>query len=205
MDTSKQKMLAAVGITLALVLTGAGCASTPEAAKETAPQPQPVAVAPVAPIDGYVSYDVADFGINMQYPKDWEKTESDEDGGKMAQLMAPFADEADTYRESIAILKYDITSPEQNNLKNFKAFAQEGLNFVQGLKFTDRGPITIGGFPGEKSEATGAMSDGNQYQWMQYYVVAKNKGIVFTLTDAPDTFASHVPAVDKIISTVSFK
>jgi|GEM_PF-6713167 hypothetical protein len=204
MDTNKHKILGVVGITLALVLTGAGCASTPETAKEVAPQPKPVAVV-ITPIDGYVSYDVADFGINLQYPKDWEKSESDEEGGKMAQLSAPFADDNDAYAESIAILKYDITSPAQNNLKSFKAFAQEGLNFVKDIKFTDRGSVTIGGFPGEKSEAVGTMSDGSTLKWMQYYVVGNNKGIAFTFTDEPETFDEHVTTANKIISTVNFK
>lgn len=188
-----------LGIAAALILGGAGCSSDDSAGvKITSPA--------VSPVANYVAYDIPDFSMKLQYPKDWEKEETKEDGGSVVQLMAPYENEDDQYRDNITILKYDVGNPADNNLDSFVKFAQDGLKTVsEDIVFTDAGSFTIGGAPAKKASATGTMRDGNKYKWMQYYVVANNKGYVFTFTDDPSSFSSNLPTADKIMGTVELR
>lgn len=149
---------------------------------------------------GYSIYTNSTYGVEINYPSDWEKTEGFM--GTVVMFKSPLENDSDLFLENINIMVTEL-SPPILSIADYKESIQSYLEqYITDYELIEMVDATLANTPAIKVVYTGRLGQSNLMQ-LQMVTVKNNKSYVISYTAEPDKYEKYLDKAEKVMA--SFK
>jgi tetratricopeptide (TPR) repeat protein len=138
------------------------------------------------------------YGIQMQYPSTWIKVANQ--GHEIVRFISP----PGRAHASLGI----IVRTDASQLIPLQVYVNAGIDVLKkifsGFNLISSNVTTLGGVPAQKMVYTADMSSGLKLKFLQYFAIRDNTSYVITSGTLPGDFATYLPTLQRMISSLSF-
>ena len=165
--------------------------------------PETVITVPVAVTERIITfstYENIDYGIKIEYPKNWTVDEVTEPP-VVVQFLSPREGIGDTFQENVTIAYEELPQP-----MTLQEYTESSINLLRGLftefNLIEQSDTTLAGNPAQEILYTGKM-EGTDLKCMQVITLKDDKVYILTYTAFPTTYPRYLQAVQTM--TESFE
>lgn len=144
-------------------------------------------------------------GFTLEHTSKWATKSTPETENVVAvMLMAKVKDsEKDLFNENLNIIVQDLNVDGLKDL-DLQKYSEKNTadiqNTIVDVEISEKKDLEIGGMPAKMIVFTGKFGE-SSLKWAQAYAIKDSKGYIFTFTDSPDDFATHVKYYEDILGT----
>ena len=146
----------------------------------------------------FLTYKNSDYGIQIQYPSAWIKVTHS--SNEIVRFMSP----PGTIPASLGI----IVRTGASQLIPIQVYVNAGIDVLKKIfpafNLLSSNPTTLGGVPAQKMVYTANLPSGLKLKFLQFFAMRDNTSYVVTTATLPDDFATYMPTLQRMISSLSF-
>ena len=144
----------------------------------------------------FLTYKNPIYGIQIQYPSTWIKVANQ--GHEIVRFISP---------PGVASLGI-IARTGASQLIPLQVYVNAGIDVLKkifsGFNLISSNVTTLGGVPAQKIVYTASLTPGLKLKFLQYFAIRDNMSYVITSGALPGDFATYLPTLQRMISSLSF-
>jgi serine/threonine-protein kinase len=150
------------------------------------------------PIKKMATYKNKDYGIEINYPQNWDKQTREDFFTSGIIFISPKESEQDSFQEEVSVFSENLASPlslseyTQESIKEIKKLSDPHVSSPHGTTLADWQASTVI-YQGEEN--------GYLVQRMQVWTVINNKAYIITYTAQPEKYDRFLPVVEQMIGS----
>ena len=146
----------------------------------------------------FLTYKKPTYGIQIQYPSTWIKVVHS--SNEIVRFISP----PGTVPVSLGI----IVRTGASQLVPLQVYVNAGIDVLKkifsGFNLISSNETTVGGVPAQKMVYTANLPSGLKLKFLQYFAIRDNTSYVITSGTLPGDFATYLPTLQRMISSLSF-
>lgn len=159
-------------------------------------------VSPTSTNPSYTTFTSQKYGFEMQYPKDWTKSEGEQ--GTVILVKSPKEDSLDTFTENINVVTEDLSAKDISLEAYMDAAVSNVEKYIENVDISNQTKTKLGGKDAYVVIYTG-ISNGLDLKWRQTIAINNKSAYIVTFTALEDDYSKYEKTAQEITNTFKFK
>ena len=150
----------------------------------------------------FLTYEDITTGISIQFPSNWEKSVNLDN---FVTFRAPPETDTRIYPAALGLKIQELASKNVMLQEVTKVQISELKKSNPNLEFSESTSTTLAGKPAYRVVFTATDNNQVERKAMQIWTIIDNKAILITYKAQPDKYSTHLPTIERMISSFQAK